>query len=89
MTENNKFFYIVFSVAIMLSFFCVSSAQDKESFYENQVISAVERYDANDFSGAADILKKVVAEAPSNDAAHYYLGLSYFVLEIMMLQKRS
>ena len=80
MTGNNKFFYIIFSIAILLSFTCVALAQENESFYENQVISAVEKYDANDFSGAADILKKVVTEAPSNDAAHYYLGLAYFCL---------
>lgn len=58
-----------------------SSAQTRDSsYYENQVISAVEKYDANDFEGASGILREVIAEAPGNDAAHYYLGLSEFCL---------
>ena len=51
------------------------------SYYENQVISAVERYDAQDFKGASDMLEDVVASDPENDAAHYYLGLSSFCLK--------
>lgn len=59
-------------------------AQTKDqSFYENQVISAVEKYDSQDFAGAAEILRKVVGEAPDNDAAHYYLGLSEFCMKNM------
>lgn len=80
MTKNNRLSNIFFSLAILLTGFCTVSAQDKEYVYENQVVSAVEKYDANDFDGAAGILKKVVAESPENDAAHYYLGLSYFCL---------
>lgn len=77
-----------FTVAVVLS--CVllavpalslSGQTEDKSFYENQVISAVEKYDAQDFSGASDILEKVIAGDPSNDAAHYYMGLAAFCLK--------
>ena len=56
----------------------VSGQQKDKSYYENQVISAVEKYDSNDFEGASDILEEVIAGDPENDAAHYYMGLSAF-----------
>lgn len=48
---------------------------------ENMVVSAVEQYDAGNFGRAAEMLEAVLAKAPDNDAAHYYLGLSRFCLD--------
>lgn len=58
----------------------LSAQQDRENYYENQVVSAVSEYNEKNFSKAAEILERVVAESPGNDAAHYYLGLSMFCL---------
>ncbi|MDE5955557.1 MAG: tetratricopeptide repeat protein, partial [Bacteroidales bacterium] len=41
---------------------------------ENMLVSAVEKYDNNDFKGAEAILKKITASDSSNDAAWYYLA---------------
>lgn len=49
-------------------------ATSQESSLENLVVTAVEKIDAGDISGATTILKKVVATDDSNDAAWYYLS---------------
>ena len=78
MRIERKIYNILFLVLFIFSSTLLSYAQENDSFYENKVIEAVEKYNIQDFTGAANILEKVVSEAPSNDAAHYYLGLSYF-----------
>ena len=60
-----------------------SYPQWDRSRLENMVVSAVEKYDSKDFKGASEILGKVIAEDPGNDAAHYYLGLSAFCVNDM------
>lgn len=75
-------FAVIFSVMFPA---CVlplaASAQDsRETFAENQIISAVSLYDSGKFSEAADILRGVLKEVPDNDAAHFYLGLTEFCM---------
>lgn len=73
---------LISAVVLLVAGEMFSAAQQKdESYYENQVITAVGKYVEQDFAGASDILRKVIAEDPDNDAAHYYLGLSEFCLK--------
>lgn len=58
----------------------VSGQGSRERLIENRIVSAVEKYDERDFSRASELLEGIVAEAPDNDAAHFYLGLSEFCL---------
>ena len=74
--------YTILVFLLSISFHFRSAAQTRDgSFYENLVIDAVEKYDNKDFKGASEILRKVIAGSPENDAAHYYLGLSEFCLD--------
>ncbi len=71
----------ILSLACLFFVFPQASAQDyKEKFAENQIISAVSKYDDNQFPEAAAILKEVIKTAPDNDAAHFYLGLTEFCM---------
>ena len=73
---------IIFLAAVLL-LACghiVSGQGSRERLIENRIVSAVEKYDERDFSRASELLEGIVAEAPDNDAAHFYLGLSEFCL---------
>ena len=96
MPEMKKSKHIPACVLILVFLFSGHSGsymlgQQKEdrSHYENLIISAVEKYDAQDFAGASGILGKVVAEDPENDAAHYYLGLSAFCQKDFSLAEKE
>ncbi len=69
--------------------YMLGQQKEDRSHYENLIISAVEKYDAQDFAGASGILGKVVAEDPENDAAHYYLGLSAFCQKDFSLAEKE
>lgn len=71
--------YIVLSV-LLLSYVPVFGQSGMDRLLENEVITAVEKYDAKDFSGAASLLSHVVSKAPDNDAACFYLGLCEFCM---------
>lgn len=71
--------YIILSV-MLLSSAAASGQSVRDRQIENEVITAVEKYDAKDFSGAASLLMQVVAKAPDNDAACFYLGLCEFCM---------
>lgn len=60
--------------------FAADAQGGKDTFAQNGIITAVSKYDEGRFSEAADILRDVLKEAPDNDAAHFYLGLSEFCL---------
>lgn len=42
------------------------------------IVTAVERYNNGEYDAAMNILKPLVDSMPENDAAWYYLGLSYY-----------
>ena len=59
----------------------VSDAQEKDDrLIENKIITAVAKYNERDFSKASQMLGAIVSEAPDNDAAHFYLGMTEFCL---------
>lgn len=73
----NRFIHILLAACLMFSYASVLDAQSirPEAKNENLVLTAVQKYNGRDFSGAETILKQVVADDPQNDAAWYYLSL--------------
>lgn len=71
--------YLV-SALLLMQVFSVSAQTRQERLIENMVVSAVGQYDAGNFTRASSILRDIIAKAPENDAAHYYLGLSEFCI---------
>lgn len=60
---------------MLLQIYIGAAAQQlRPAEIENMLVSAVEKYDNNDFKGAEAILKKITASDSSNDAAWYYLA---------------
>lgn len=82
-------FPVVLCLLFLAAGFTASGQHKEKSYYENQVISAVEKYDAQDFAGASDILMDVISSVPDNDAAHYYLGLSAFCQKDFALAEKE
>lgn len=71
---------VIYGIIILAGLFLIqipSGAQDKvkEAGIENQLISAVEKYNEKDLDGAETLLKSILAEAPENDAAWYWSAL--------------
>ena len=76
-----KFFLTVISLSGLLAFCADIHSQDlKARLAENQIITAVEYYNEQQFQEAASILRDVIAGYPDNDAAHFYLGLAEFCM---------
>ena len=63
---------LIYMVCIGLSL--PAAAQDQRS-YENLVITGVDLYSKGDYSAAKAVLKNVVENDPSNDAALYYMAM--------------
>ena len=63
--------YILTCLFYLLS---VAVAYSQDASFENMVVTAVEKIDAGDISGAKAMLEKVVASEAGNDAAWYYLS---------------
>ena len=62
-------------IYIMIISLCLAAkAQDTRS-YENLVISGADLYSKGEYAAAKAVLKNVVENDPSNDAALYYLAL--------------
>ena len=69
---------IIYILTIILYFFTAAVyAQPTKAVLENQVLSAVQKYDGGDYERAIEILGAVIERDPSNDAAYYYLAQSY------------
>lgn len=72
---------ILLSVVIALT----AEAQPSKAQVENYVLSAVHKYDSGDYDAAIKMLNSVVELDQSNDAAYYYLALSYIQKEDLEL----
>lgn len=62
---------------LLLSGVLVLDAQPSKAHLENYVLDAVQKYDAGDYDQAIMMLNAVVEKDQTNDAAYYYLALSY------------
>lgn len=68
--------YVILSAMLLLGASSAVYAQSerKGAAASNLILTAVERYNGQDIDGAMKILKEVIAEDPSNDAAWYYIA---------------
>ena len=73
-----RFIYILILICGTFLVPVHSHAQSEraEARHENMLLSAVEKFNANDADAAMSILEDIVAEDPDNDAAWYYLAQS-------------
>ena len=69
----------IFITLVLCSSYSSLDAQTEKTLLENQVLSAVQRYEQGDYDGAMGILKSVIEKDQGNDAAHYYLAQSYIM----------
>lgn len=67
-------YILTFITALLLA--QLSFAQLPDSSVENDVLSAVVKYNEGDFTAAKTILRGVLEKDPKNDAAYYYLALT-------------
>lgn len=74
--------YAVFSVCLSVLAPLQTDAQSygKDRETENRIVDAVSCFDNGQYDRAEASLKSIVAESPDNDAAHYYLGMTEFML---------
>lgn len=69
---------ILLSLIILLQIpFTGASAQVNKAQCENVIITAVSMFDRGEYDGAIKALKSVVGHDSQNDAAYYYLAMSY------------
>ena len=73
---KGKILYIIISVLLAL-IPLAAGAQSVKARYENRVLEAVHQYDNGQVDAAIGMLIPVVENDPDNDAACYYLALSY------------
>lgn len=69
--------FIRSAALIYMMFICLGlsmQAQDTRR-YENLVVTGVDLYSKGEYAGAKEVLKNVVANDPSNDAALYYMAM--------------
>ena len=76
MGRNLKIFILTCLLSLAMQTLVYSQEARPDSKHENMLITAVAKYNANDFDVAGAILTKLVSENPSNDAAWYYLALT-------------
>lgn len=83
MKMKGTIIYLALAVLLFMPARAYAQEEDKTRIAENEIITAVERYNERDFGKASGILRGVIAEFPGNDAAHFYLGLSEFCMNHM------
>jgi len=70
--------YKIYTVIVLFLLALGASAQDipVRIEHENEIITAVSRYNERDFDAAAAILAEIISEDPQNDAAWYWSALT-------------
>lgn len=73
-----RFIYILILIcgSFLVPVHSHAQSERAEARHENMLLSAVEKFNANDADAAMSILEDIVAEDPDNDAAWYYLAQS-------------
>lgn len=71
---KEKLYLLVISICIIASAALRAQEFRPQSAHENQIVSAVAKFNENDMEGARAILASILAEDASNDAAWYYLA---------------
>ena len=65
---------IFLSIAFLIAFFQQAAAQNPGSLEENRIITAVSLAESGDIKGSREVLMSLIADAPENDAAWFYLA---------------
>lgn len=73
---RGKILYILLFI-LSLSCALTAGAQQNKAVYENIVLEAVQKFDSENYNAAIDMLAAVLDKDPENDAACYYIALSY------------
>ena len=74
---NRKILIYIFILLLSVLSVVRAEAQSLKAVYENHVLDAVQKYDSGNYDAAIGILNAVLEKDPDNDAACYYLALSY------------
>ena len=74
---NHKILRYIFILFLSVLSVVRVEAQPLKALYENHVLDAVQKYNNGNYDAAIGILNAVLEKDPDNDAACYYLALSY------------
>ena len=74
---NRKILIYIFILLLSVLSVVRADAQSLKAVCENHVLDAVQKYDSGNYDAAIGILNAVLEKDPDNDAACYYLALSY------------
>ena len=75
---NRLFKIILFAAMLLTAITSHAQYSKRERGAGTLIVTAVERYNNGEYDAAMNILKPLVDSMPENDAAWYYLGLSYY-----------
>lgn len=75
---NRLFKIILFAAMLLTAMTSHAQYSKRERGAGTLIVTAVERYNNGEYDAAMNILKPLVDSMPENDAAWYYLGLSYY-----------
>ena len=75
MTKIYRYIFLALTFLLTLSVSLTAQSVRPESVHENMLLQAVGKYNSRDLAGAAAILKEIVSEDDTNDAAWYYLAM--------------
>ena len=75
MTKIYRYIFLALTFLLTLSVSLTAQSVRPESAHENMLLQAVGKYNSRDLAGAAAILKEIVSEDDTNDAAWYYLAM--------------
>ncbi len=75
---NRLFKIILFAAMLLTAITSHAQYSTRERGAGTLIVTAVERYNNGEYDAAINILKPLVDSMPENDAAWYYLGLSYY-----------
>ena len=74
---NRKILIYIFILLLSVLSVVRADAQSLKAVCENHLLDAVQKYDSGNYDAAIGILNAVLEKDPDNDAACYYLALSY------------
>lgn len=75
---NRLFKIILFAAMLLTAITSHAKYSKRERGAGTLIVTAVEHYNNGEYDAAMNILKPLVDSMPENDAAWYYLGLSYY-----------
>ena len=75
MTMRSIYILLTFLMLLFARFGAAAQVADMKTGHENDIITAVSLLDERDFKASREILDRIIAQDPSNDAAWYWSAL--------------